>query len=69
MRMDAFCSRTRTFATRFTDMNDTYSRVVCRLRFQFAGSSLYEVRKEDAKGVALPTSIRDVMRTIAGMSG
>jgi hypothetical protein len=67
--MDTFCSRVTAFAMRFTTTNDTQLHVVCRLRFQFAGSSLYEARKQDAKGVALTGSIRDVMQTIAGTSG
>jgi signal-transduction protein with cAMP-binding, CBS, and nucleotidyltransferase domain len=47
----------------FDDDERRAAQRVCRLHYEFAGSSLRGERKEDAKGVAMAESIREV-RTV-----
>jgi hypothetical protein len=51
--------------TGFTTTIDEYACVVCRLYYEFAGSSFNEEHREDAKRVAMEETIRERMTATA----
>jgi hypothetical protein len=49
-------------------MSDARARVVCRLHYEFAGSSFNEEHREDVKRVAMEETIRERMTATALIS-